>query len=198
MEYGKCDFSRVGKSENFEKIMKTLNELQAPCPWGDLTKREDGGEHGSFMDSFKIATVVPIGLSVGCGYSPMEELYAYNTRIGGFGYFLHSDVIGPADMGDDYIKIDLTRPEEIHLFGNKVHAVMGSMVFTYDGYGVNFKDINNEMNCISSLDDLLMPGGLMMNMHHLNDRFSKILQEEFDYNFITTNICNADILQKPF
>jgi len=143
---------------------------------------------------------IPLGLVLGCGQFPEKDAYRAIARADEFGKIVYSDIknfdVVTAEHNDDYIILDLTKPETINLFGFKVHALMSIGVFTYDGAGVTFKDKQNEFEAARALDTMLMPGGIIASDSIGSSRFEQIFMNKFGYKQIRN--ANSIILQKPF
>lgn len=92
--------------------------------------------------------------------------------------------------------LDLNDPENINLFGYKVHAIMSLGVFTYDGSGVFFPNDGVEQKTAKALSDLLMPGGIVANDNlSCTRRFERILLDQFGFQEVKDDYTSA-ILQK--
>jgi hypothetical protein len=104
-------------------------------------------------------------------------------------------------MGEDYIKINLTKPEEISLCGNQVHVIVSHAVFTEDDLGVIFRG-EERIACAKAINELLMPGGIFVTnnicpgVYHIES----ILESEFGFKRFENTPHTGDTfrLQKPF
>lgn len=179
-------------------FLKRLEDLQVPCPWGDLSKGE--GMFDPICDNPKWATIpyAPIVLSLGCGYHEGREVHAGLAKIDDCDCFISSDIIDPNCFADGYVYIDLRDSTQISLLGNKVHAIASAGVFTYDGLGVNFERPEQEMACAKAISELLMPGGIIANenLGSTNHRLENILEQHFGFKMISDDF--VFVLQKPF
>lgn len=188
--------SRLSTLTDSVGFVKTLEALQVPCPWGDLTK----GEGMTKFNDPELNQIpyVPLALALGAGRSPMLEAYQSASTADKFGKIIYSDVHDPRMAPRDYLKLDLTDPKSINLFGYKVHALISIAVFTYDELGVNFKDDENELEAATALNEMLMPGGIIasVNVYQYDKRFEDIFIEKFGYKIV--KLKPSIILQKPF
>lgn len=196
-EVSKFDTSRLSPEINQQEFFDDLKKLQVPCPWGDLKKGEGIEPVHPDLPDFGLIPYVPLGLALGCGDSPIPDSYSSITSADKFGKIVYSDIhdLNFAGFGD-YMKLDLTKPETINLFGFKVQAIMSIAVFTYDGHGVDFIDDQNEMDAAKALDEMLMPGGIFATDSLNSMRFEKILIDKFGYTLVRRT--SSIILQKPF
>jgi hypothetical protein len=102
-----------------------------------------------------------------------------------------------------YVQLNLRNFGSINLFGFRVHAIVSLNVFTYDGFGVEFANFEEENRAARLLNNLLMPGGIIVNSNlGLSERFEQILQERFGFSLISEGtgleIYPVYKLQKPF
>lgn len=197
-EHTPFDLSRLSPEINKDAFLKSLEELQIPCPWGDLSKGEGIPNNYPDIPELNQIPYIPLGLVVGAG-KPIESAYQSVANARGFGKIIYSDVYDPRLASGDYVRLDLNDPETINLFGFKVHAIMSIAVFTYDGLGVNFTSPENELAAAQKLTDMLMPGGIFANDIFTTTyyrRFEKILTDQF--GFTTVRDTHSIILQKPF
>ncbi len=194
----KVDTSRISPDINVEEFLKSLKELQVPCPWGDLSIGEGMEEALPGIPDSKLIPRIPLALSLGCGQFPDINAYRSIVRADEFGKIVYTDIKYPqiVTADDDYISLDLTKPKSINLFGFKVQAIMSISVFTYDGHGVEFLDKQNEMAAAQALNEMLMPGGIIASDSLGSSRFEQIFIKKFGYKQIRN--ANSIILQKPF
>lgn len=194
------DIPRLPPSIDKESFLESLQALQVPCPWGDLTKGEGFVNFDPRAPELKQIPYVPLGLAVGAGETPYMEAYESIASVEKFGRLIYSDRIDPATIGhpENYVRINLTDPANINLFGFKVHALMSIGVFTYDGFGVTFMDSESELGAAKALADLVMPGGIVVNdnLDRNVRRFEEIFQNEFGFKLVKDGY--SIILQKPF
>lgn len=194
-EFSPVEPSRLSPWTDRVGFLKDIERLQVPCPWGDLTKGE-GMVKFNEPDLNQIP-YAPLALALGAGHSPMIEAYQSASTVDQFGKLIYSDIRDPRMSQKDYLKLDLTDPKSINLFGYKVHALMSIAVFTYDELGVKFKDDKNEMDAAMALNEMLMPGGIFasINIYRYDRRFENIFIEKFGYKIVRDR--PSIILQKP-
>ncbi len=188
--------SRLSSNIDPQDFLQKITDKQVPCPWGEVE------QINTVIDpNFKVTfRDVPVGLVLGCGtgfYS--AGAYAVIARAVGFGMLIHSDRNPPHERPDatNYIQLDLTVPETIHLVGNRIHAVLSCSVFTYDGLGVTFPTEESESEAAKRISDLLMPGGFVAGSNFGRTRFEKRLVENHGFRFVR-NEYQSVIVQKPF
>ncbi|OGJ50975.1 hypothetical protein A2229_00640 [Candidatus Peregrinibacteria bacterium RIFOXYA2_FULL_33_7] len=126
-----------------------------------------------------------------------EEQYNAISYTNTFGTIIYSDIYNPSNFAKNYIRLDLTDKKTINLFSYQVHAILGSRVFTYDGYGVNFPNEKNELEAAEALNNLLMPGGIMATQSAGYSRFEGIFIKNFGYQVVKYDLW-VMIIQKPF
>lgn len=196
------DPSRMAPDTDVPQFLEELRQLQVPCPWGDLTKGEGFVKtypFVSFLPPMDRIPYVPLGLTLGAGMFPKDMLYNGIGQINQFGKLIHSDILGQHVCPQNYVRLDLTDPENINLGGFKVHALMSQLVFTYDGGGVNFKGRDNEIATAKALSNLLMPGGIVANNNMGPNIFEEVLMEECGFKFVKIDpMFGSIMLQKPF
>lgn len=192
--------ARLPENSDPIEFLRKIEELQGACPWKDLIKKEGMIDLHERMPEFgKRIPYAPIVLAIGGGRPCSKKANLGTAQISDCGLFINSDTIHPYYFSDNYLHMDLTDASQISLLGNKVHAITSIGVFTYDDFGVEFKNSTNEMDCAAALCDLLMPGGIIAN-HNIfdwNQQFEEILEENFGFKRVYEG--HADfILQKPF
>lgn len=179
-----------------EALFESLQKFQVSCPWGEL--EENGGDDGYLLDPIPY---VPIGLVVGCGETASVKQYQKLAVVNKFGKLIFTDILicGKTYHGAEYSHLDLNDPASIHMGGNQVHMIMSSGVFSYDGWGVSFKNREIEYQTAAALAKLLMPGGIMVNDNFTSSqRFEEILIENFGLKQVRGNSSSVIVLQKPF
>ncbi|MFH1525892.1 MAG: hypothetical protein ABIG69_04440 [Bacteroidota bacterium] len=189
---------RLGIHVNQESLYQALQELQVPCPWGNLVKGEGIKKNVEGIPELDTIPRIPLALVVGSGYTPMKEAYKSVARVDNFGRIIMSDIIHPNTMPEGYVYLDLEDSENVNLFGYKVHAIMSIGVFTYDTHGVHFQSRDVERKTAKALSDLLMPGGIIANdnLVQYNRRFEHILMNQFGFKEVKDDYSSV-ILQKP-
>lgn len=201
------DLSRFSALTQREELLSILEELQEPCPWGDLAKKGFPNEYPEDPEMAQIPCI-PLALVLGSGFpygrlsvEMMQAAYEGLACAESFRKIIWSDILNPrmARAPADYLYLDLTHPDSIDLFGYRVHALMSSGVFTYDGLGVNFKNSQNEKEAATKLSELLMPGGIVASDNIWRNclRFERLLINEFGFVPVRKNFQSV-ILQKPF
>lgn len=128
---------RISSSIKPKDFLQKMATKQVPCPWGKVDQI-DTKKDPRFRPLFQN---VPIGLVLGCGTNTYSEgSHAVIARAIGFGMIIHSDRNPPHERphAPNYIQMDLTVRETIHLFEMQVHAVMSCSVFTEDEFGFSF------------------------------------------------------------
>lgn len=182
------------------QLGQSLARLQVPCPWGDLKKHEGMTVYPG-MPELNQTPFTPIGLVLGAGTTPSPSAYTQMGMTEKFGKLIFSDRLseesGIGQMLKNYVRLDLTNPNTLHLGGLRVHALMSICVFTYDGLGVNFFDTQNEQDSAHALNDLLFPGGIWSAENLAENRFERLLMKLFGYQIIRNDFGTL-YLQKPF
>ncbi len=198
MSSTQIDPKRFAHDFDIDGFLQELKALQIPCPWGDLTKSEGMIDSEWGFHEASLIPHIPLGLVIGCGHFPQELTYNRIASAQRFGKIVYSDIINPNLVCRDYVKLNLEIPEQVHLYGYKVHAIMSSCVFTYDGHGVEFPNQDIEKRTAKALSDLLMPGGIVANdnLHRRTTNFERLLMEESGFKQI--EYAHSKMLQKPF
>ncbi|MFA5995777.1 MAG: hypothetical protein WCW27_03805 [Patescibacteria group bacterium] len=194
------DRSRFAPDVDINNFLESLKALQVSCPWGNL-KRGEGMTQYPDMPDLNVIPYIPLGLVVGSGHSKREGEDQSVALADEFGKLIYSDIVDPQLMSDNYVRLDLTDPPNVHLFGFKVHAIVSIGVFTYDGSGVHFKDKANELASAMALNNMLMPGGIIANddFNRMFNcmRFEDIFLKRLGFELVKNNYWGI-ILQKPF
>jgi hypothetical protein len=196
---------RLSKGIRREAFERLLDQMQVPCPWGDLQNGE--GTVKGFLSTHNYLKHIPLALALRCGNNYNPEAYRTVAMAYDITWLLYSDSIEPHDVyqvqsgrvpAKDYIQINLRNPETINLFGRKVHAVISRDVFTDDNYSAHFPDRMAQEKAVEAISNLLMPGGIVANYNQFNKAiwFENLLKDHHGFKVVSNSY--STVLQKPF
>lgn len=161
---------RIGSSENPEVFIGKLRASQdVPCPWGSLAGKSDDEVRRMFFEWSEGIMDFPLALELGCGEGFGGRVCSTCPQIGKAETTLLSDHVradSPLGVPDNYVQIDLTKPEQIDLGGIRCHWIAENMVLTrdtYDGnsrYGVVWPSREVMQASLDAIQKLLLPNGL--------------------------------------
>lgn len=172
---------RIGSGESPEDFIRRLKPSQSvPCPWGSFHGKSDEEVNRMFHkwqykkyygeEYWKHRNFdFPLALELGCGEGHDRSVRTH-PGIGRADITLLSDYIetdSPFGLPENYVQIDLTKPEQIDLGGIRCHWIAETMVLTrdtWDGnprYGVVWPSRQIMLASLNAIVKLLLPNGLL-------------------------------------
>lgn len=167
---------RIGSGETPEDFIRRLKPTQSvPCPWGSFHGKSDEEvnrmfhewQHGRYWKYRNFD--FPLALELGCGKG-YDRSVTTCPGIGRANITILSDYIeadSPFGLPENYVQIDLTKPEQIDLGGIRCHWIAETMVLTHDTwdgnprYGVVWPSRQIMQASLNAILKLLLPNGLL-------------------------------------
>lgn len=162
---------RIGNGETPEHFIERLMPTQeVKCPWGSFAGKSPTEIQDMFFKFPRRMMDFPLALELGCGQgfrgSP-STTYPYIGEADTTLLSDHVEVDSPFGVPENYVQIDLTKPEQINLGGIRCHWIAASMVFTVEAalcgedLGVIWPSENIMRASLAAIPKLLLPNGLL-------------------------------------